>query len=492
MSRANSLRVGSHGVARNTILFVYLVRLLYLYSIMAGVKKGVLGCWLVITFLILWWAVSPFLLQAETDEERKDRLSKELQEINQQILKQQVLVEDTQLERRSLERDIDLLDAQIYKTKLGIKARAIAIEHLGGEIGYKGLMINELNAKLERHRLSLADLVRKTAEIDDYSLAEVMLSDLSLSTFFTNFENYQSLKVSLNEAVTGLKKVRSNTEVEKVSLKEKQEKEEKLKISQEIEKKYIEAKEREKEKILTITKGEEAAYKDLLNSQKKTAAEIKAQLFPLLFSEGGGIKFEEAVKLAQFAGRGLGVSTALILAILEQETNLGSNLGSCTYNQWLHGGPAMNPTRDQPPFLVIAKVLGFDPDRQEISCPPSAKGWGGAMGPSQFIPSTWAIFGGFVNEGGIWRYDKDKDKIRKIIGKNSPSNPFNNQDAFVATALLLRDNGADGTYRNDRLAALRYYAGFGGAKKAENQFYGDRVMQRKQRLAEDIKTLTGN
>ena len=175
-----------------------------------------------------------------------------------------------------------------------------------------------------------------------------------------------------------------------------------------------------------------------------------------------------------------------------QESAFGANLGSCTYNQWMHGGPAMNPTRDQPPFLAIAEVLGFDPTTQEVSCPLNNKGWGGAMGPSQFIPSAWAIYGGFVEVGGVWRYDESKDKIRRVTGKNSPSNPFDKHDAFVATALLLKANGADGTYRNDRLAALRYYAGWSGAKKAVNQFYGDQVMERKKRMAADIKTLGGN
>ena len=44
---------------------------------------------------------------AETKDELRERLSRELEEINRQILDQQVLVEDTQLKRRSLERDID-------------------------------------------------------------------------------------------------------------------------------------------------------------------------------------------------------------------------------------------------------------------------------------------------------------------------------------------------------------------------------------------------
>ncbi len=108
------------------------------------------------------------------------------------------------------------------------------------------------------------------------------------------------------------------------------------------------------------------------------------------------------------------------------------------------------------------------------------------MGPSQFIPSTWATYGGIVNNGNGWEYSQSADAIRRINKSGSPANPWNNQDAFIATALLLRDNGADGTYAGDRLAALRYYAGWGGASNPANAFYGDQVMNRKARLAKEI------
>ena len=426
---------------------------------------------------------------AETRSELKDRLAKELEIINGQILEQQVLVEDTQSERRSLERDIRLLDAEIKKAQLGIKAREVAIEQLGYQINDKELAIEELNQKLERHRMLLSDLLRRAAEGDDHSLAEVLLSEKSLSGFFVNFVNYQSVKSSLNQSVIDLKTIQNDTREQKTSLEDKQVTEARLKKLQEVAKQEIEAKEREKARILKITKGQEAAYQALLETQKKTAAEIRARLFPLLFTEGGGIPFAEAVKLAEFAGEGAGVDPALILAILGQESSFGAHLGSCTYNQLIYGDPAMNPERDWAPFLALAEVLGFDPAKQEVSCPLDSKGWGGAMGPSQFIPSTWAIYGGIVKRGRVWQYDKSKDRIRKIIGKNSPSNPFAKQDAFTATALLLRANGADGTYSGDRMAALIYYAGRSGAKKLENQFYGDQVMERKKRMTADIKTL---
>ena len=113
------------------------------------------------------------------------------------------------------------------------------------------------------------------------------------------------------------------------------------------------------------------------------------------------------------------------------------------------------------------------------------------MGPSQFIPSTWAVYGGVVKSGSTWVYNESSDAIRRINGTGSAANPFNNRDAFLATALLLRDNGATGSYAADRMAALRYYAGWGGASNPANAFYGDGVMNRKAKFEGQIRVLSG-
>jgi membrane-bound lytic murein transglycosylase B len=180
---------------------------------------------------------------------------------------------------------------------------------------------------------------------------------------------------------------------------------------------------------------------------------------------------------------------------LEQESNFGSNTGSCLVGDIRGGKSVMHPERDAPVFIAIADILGFDADTQRVSCPIIGRngvrvGWGGAMGPLQFIPSTWAIYGGIIRGGNGWIYDKGSDKIRSLTGGSVAANPFNKQDAFMASALLLRDNGASGGYASDRLAALRYYAGWGGASRPENQFYGDQVMERKGRLQGEIQTLS--
>lgn len=444
------------------------------------VVSGIVVCTLLYT---------PFLALAETDAERRKRLEAELQMVERQILTQQRLVEDKQLERQTLERDITIIEGEIKKAQLGIQARAVAITQLSDQIGEKEVVLSILEEKSKRQQDSLADLVRKSALMEDYSLVEVMLSKQSFSEFFTDVAVFQNIKDSLNESLAILHGIKRDTTNQKSQLENKQETEAEMKRIQELQKQEIEVKEREKEKILTVTKGEEAAYQALLESQQRTAAQLRNALFQLL-GGGGGIPFPEAVRLAQYASRVVGVEASLILAILEQETNLGNNLGSCLFTDQASSRPVMHPTRDEPVFLVIAATLGFDPYSRSVSCPivqnGQRVGWGGAMGPSQFIPSTWAMYGGYVNNGSGWVYSQSADAIRRINGTSVPSNPFNNQDAFIATALLLRDNGANGTYAGDRLAALRYYAGWGGASNPANAFYGDQVMNRKSRLANEI------
>ncbi len=439
--------------------------------------------------VIVSFLYAPIADAQESAADRRKRLETELQQVERQILTQQRLVEDKQLERQSLERDITIIESEITKAQLGIQARAVAIEQLTDQIGEKEEVIEILEERLQKQQESLADLVRKSALLEDYTLVEVMLSKQSFSEFFTDVAVFQNIKESLNESLEILYSIRQDTFEQKDQLENKHETEAEMKRIQELEKKEIEKKEKAKEQILTVTKGEEEAYQELLESQQRTAAELRSALFELL-GGGGGIQFTEAVNLAKYASSVTGVQAATILAILEQETNIGSNLGSCIYNDIRGSRTVMHPDRDAPVFLALAGILGFEPRTQVVSCPitsgGSYVGWGGAMGPSQFIPSTWATYGGIVNNGNGWGYSQSADAIRRINKSGSPANPWNNQDAFIATALLLRDNGADGTYAGDRLAALRYYAGWGGASNPANAFYGDQVMNRKARLAKEI------
>lgn len=421
-------------------------------------------------------------------DEVKDECKALLSQIDQQILAQQRLVEAKQAERQSLERDITILEAEIKKSQLGIQARSIAIRDLNDQIGDKVKVVSVLDERSDKQREYISELIRKTDQIDDNSLVELMLTNTNFTEFFADFEDYRTINDSLRESLNVLKIIRDDTLDQKQSLEEKQQEEARQKQLQEAERAAIEAKENEKSEILEVTKGQEAVYQAHLAETQRTAAQLRAALFDLA-GGGGRIPFTEAVQLAKFAGSKTGVSPSFILAILEQESEFGSNIGQCTYNEIRNGRAAMGPG-SVPVFKAMSEVLGFDINTQKVSCPLSY-GWGGAMGPSQFIPSTWALYGGYVNNGNDnYTYVASQDSIRQLLGRDVPSSPFRNQDAFLATSLLMRDNGAAaGSYNAEWTAAIRYYSGWSGVNNPRNHFYGDQVMERKARLEAEIRTL---
>jgi len=411
---------------------------------------------------------------------RRAELERTLAQIEAQIEAQKEILDDKQRERVSLERDIAILDAQIKKAKLSIKARDLTIQKLTTDIGTKSSTIDALDEKLQREKASLANILRKTNEIDNRTLVEFILDSEDVSDFFTDLDAFTVVKGALRESFYEIANTKTVTADEKSTLEVKRSEEHNLRTIQVLEKQKIEEQERKRSEILRVTKGQEAEYQKLIGSIEKTAAQIRAELFTL--RDSAAIPFGEALELANFASSKTGVRPALILGVLKQETKLGEFLGTGTYSVDMH------PTRDVPVYLELTRVLGLDPAKMPVSKQPGY-GWGGAMGPAQFIPSTWACFGGLVNVSngkcgavsgsyaGPWKYDAGKDKIRQLVGKNSPANPWENKDAFMASGLLLKDNGAArGTYASERLAALRYFAGWGNAEKPAYAFYGEGVM----------------
>ncbi|OGZ29755.1 MAG: hypothetical protein A2931_00435 [Candidatus Niyogibacteria bacterium RIFCSPLOWO2_01_FULL_45_48] len=399
---------------------------------------------------------------------RRTELEQELAELEKEAEGLRGVISGKQQESASLERDISILDAQIKKAQLEIRARDISISNITASIGEKSEKIDELLLKVEREKDSLSELMRRLDELDKVSLIETLLGGDNLSEFFAELDSLESIQQSVHGSISLIKETKSLTEEEIDSLESRKAEETQLRGLQVLEKRRVEEREAERKNILKITKGQEAEYQKVLTAKQKDAATIRSQLF--LLTGSPDIPFEKAVELANKAFQKTGVRPAFLLGVIAEESNLGANVGT---GNWRVDLSHSRCAKQRDAFVQITSELGLNPDLMPVS----KKAWygycGGAMGPAQFIPTTWQLY---------------KNLVAKHTGHNPP-NPWEPEDAFVASALLLKDNGAaEGTYTAERRAALRYLAG-SNWQKSSYAFYGDDVMALASKYQEQMNII---
>lgn len=436
-------------------------------------------------FAILLFGFSSLSLFAQTQAE----LEQNLKDLEAQIAALTQNIDQTKKQGSSLKNDIAVLTKKIAQSKLKIQAHNAAISRLNQNITEKNRTINILDEKADRQKDSLGQIMRKMRYLEQYSLLDFGLQSDSLSTFFSDADSFSMVNRALNQSFQEIKATRSELEEVKTELLDAKDEETQKKLAQEAEKKKVESNQKEKNNLLTITKNQETEYKKVLSDRQKEAAQIRARLFAL--RDTASISFGQAYDYSVAASKTTGVRPALILAILMQESSLGINVGACYVSDFSTGGGVsiktgdarprtMNPTRDVPIFKSITSRLGRDPQKTQVSCwipaysGGSPSGWGGAMGPSQFIPSTWQLF---------------EPRITAATGA-SVADPWNPYHAITATAMYLSDLGAvSGNEVSERNAACKYYSGRSCSVSSAGAGYGNSVMNKLYSMQSDIDKL---
>ncbi|MEK9150905.1 MAG: lytic murein transglycosylase [Patescibacteria group bacterium] len=444
-------------------------------------RLAVIGA--VAIFFVFGYAAAPIengakAAQSVGDERRA--LELQLAELEKEIADNEIKISEYKKQGDSLKSEIKKIEAKISKLSLQIKAITLNLEKLDFEITSTRNQINVLESDIDVNKKNLSFILQTVYENDRNNLMEVLLKNPQLSDFFGDLNNLLSVQDNLRIVLEKIVESRQQLIDEKEALAVQRADVMALKSYQDAQKESILKIKSEKNSLLKITKGKESEYQKILTERKKTAAEIRKQIFHLL--GGGELTFEKAYELAKFAESATGIRAAFILAVLDRESALGQNVGRCSYEK------AMHPIRDLPSFLEIIKELGLEKDLEsgivKVSCANSDGAYGGAMGPAQFIPSTWMLY---------------KDKVAAIAGNNPPS-PWRNADAFVATALYLKDAYNSSSCREyakeipdqaqmlqERCAAAQYYAG-----KRWYYFrwaYGEPVVDRANRFQQDIEVL---
>lgn len=434
-------------------------------------------------------SAAPGLAQAESNIKiQRESLEKELAELEKQIAEEEALVAKYRSEGSTLKNEIKYLDSRITQINLQIKSINLTLAKVNQNITETQKSINTTEDKIDIHRDALEQAIRAIYESERRGLADILLTNKELSDFFNAVNEISLVQNNLRAALQSIVVLRQELIEQKLELAAEKEDQENLKSAQENQRSTAASTQKTKQELLKVTKGKETEYQKVLSETRQTAAQIRSRIFTLL--GGGELTFQKAYEFAKVAEQATGIRAPFLLAILNQESNFGRNVGQCKYDKIIPqtGSTVMNP-KQIPIFLGILGELGISPDSIAalVSCPILRDGsYGGAMGPAQFIPSTWNIY---------------RDDVAKITGSNPPS-PWNNADAFTATALYLKDSINSASCQNysqqipsqketllERCAASQYYAG--SRWHTYRWVYGEPVVTKANQFARDIEILEG-
>jgi membrane-bound lytic murein transglycosylase B len=434
--------------------------------------------------LILVLVLPFFFSLAEVQDPvlERQQLEQELKKLEEEIARYDKDIQKTEAEKKTLQNKISILKNTIRKLDLQIQQSSLVVKDLTFQIKDTESSISKTALKIEELKQHLAGTLQLIYEEDQRPVVEILLSEDSLAGFFANLAALEAINSKSRELLENIKTLKSYLEDQKQNLGEEKSKLERQIMIQTLQKQESSRTKEQQEYFLKFTEQEYQKYLSQKQETQKKAQEIRSRIFELI-GVPKAPTFGEAYEIAKFVSETTDIRPALLLAVLTQESNIGRNVGQCFLTDTETGegvrsktgekeSRVMKPERDIPHFLAITSELGRDFRNTLVSCPLKDSrgrpvGWGGAMGPSQFIPSTWVLY---------------KDAVSAVTGK--PADPWKIKDAFLATGIYLKDLGGTS---DEFTAVMRYFSGYRWSKWEE--FYGRSVMAIARQYESDIQQL---
>lgn len=311
------------------------------------------------------------------------------------------------------------------------------------EIAKKEKQINDLNSQINANRKLLEGYIQEISmDGQKDPLISFVSSHNSLNQFFENFDQMINVKEKILNIMNQIK----------------QEKEDLSQTKDELA-----SKESESQQYLATKQNQQARVVATIQTAKATISQLNAKLNTLRSRLaallGEGVSMKDIKKAAKIASKATGVRADFILGELVVESDLGRFTGGCYYSKGSHPVKKHMRSADKSVFLDIMDNLGYGKNDKKLSCWPGY-GYGGAMGISQFMPTTW--------EG----YAK---RISVATG-DDPANPWNVTDGVTGMAIKLANGGANHK-SGEHKASKIYYCGSSASPywNSKCDDYADRV-----------------
>ena len=225
---------------------------------------------------------SPEELSSENMINQRRELENRLVELEEKIGKQKSLISGYQAQGRTLKNEMASLNARIEKLSFQIEAVDISLSRLNQDIYETQGQINRTQNKIKDHKDALAQSIRSLYETDNQNLIAILLQNSKLSDFFNNINNLLLIQDNIRLSLNDIIKLRQEFLEQKQELGLEKEDVENLKIIRQGQKGSLQGAQSRKANLLAATKNKESEYQKLLDETRKTATEIRGQIFRLI------------------------------------------------------------------------------------------------------------------------------------------------------------------------------------------------------------------
>ncbi len=335
--------------------------------------------------------------------------------LNNQIDKIETKLKKETQQLNVLKQDLNQINSSLTSTQQTIIRVQNLLNQTKQTIDQKEQEIMNLEQQLGLEKKVLGGLIQEMYFTGTVPLVEVMFVKDDLTNVFQGNDNLLSTQEKMQEVIREINDMKEKVANEKLSLEDVKKDHETL----------LQIKNRQKQGLISDKLDTQSDIEDqqtVINRLQKELNQLQGDLNIILGKSYNAKDIKDAV---DFVSKETGVPKGFLMGVLKMETNLGANVGGCTYAQVEDGALANYKAkklgkvawatfqRRRDIFKQITSELGIDYRKQKVSC---YAGTGGAMGVAQFMPDTWNAY---------------KARVASATGHNPPS-PWNLTDGVMA------------------------------------------------------------
>ncbi|MDZ4285871.1 MAG: hypothetical protein U1A23_03000, partial [Candidatus Sungbacteria bacterium] len=186
--------------------------------IIFGNLRNICAIVLVFSLCAFGLLAAQYRVHAETDEEKRSALQKNLDQLEQEAQQLDTFIGQTQQETRSLANAKKTLDGEIKRRELEIKRLKLSLNKTALEIGDRKVGIARLSKKIEKSRDGLSASILLLYNYGEENPLTILLKHANISSFFRSVDALDKVQTNIQTSLKNFRDDRIDLQKEEQDL----------------------------------------------------------------------------------------------------------------------------------------------------------------------------------------------------------------------------------------------------------------------------------